>query len=162
VDPPVVGRDWSPVSSNKARGCCSRTTGGHWVPLHITAEAPRRAAQWHLRVRGEARADPPRGPGSVLRQDHGRRINISLYLYLDRSAKTRLRLFYFFGLAVNSLPCALDLAGRWLCISQLHDGASPFLPIGQVHCGGCAFVFIAHHVAANCPGAAIHWPLAAS
>jgi hypothetical protein len=29
VGPPVVGRGWSPVSSNKARGCCCRTTGGH-------------------------------------------------------------------------------------------------------------------------------------
>jgi hypothetical protein len=29
VDPLVVGRDWSPVSSNEARGCCCRTPGGH-------------------------------------------------------------------------------------------------------------------------------------
>jgi hypothetical protein len=29
VDPSVVGRDWSPVSSNKARGCCCRTPGDH-------------------------------------------------------------------------------------------------------------------------------------
>jgi hypothetical protein len=29
VDPPVVGRDWSPVSSNKARGYCCRTPGDH-------------------------------------------------------------------------------------------------------------------------------------
>jgi hypothetical protein len=29
VDPPVVGRDWSPASSNKARGCCCRTPGCH-------------------------------------------------------------------------------------------------------------------------------------
>jgi hypothetical protein len=25
----VVGRDWSPVSSQKVRGCCCRTPGGH-------------------------------------------------------------------------------------------------------------------------------------
>jgi hypothetical protein len=29
VDPSVVGRDWSPVSSNKARGSCCRTPGYH-------------------------------------------------------------------------------------------------------------------------------------
>jgi hypothetical protein len=29
VDPSVVGRDWSPVSSNKARGYCCRTPGEH-------------------------------------------------------------------------------------------------------------------------------------
>jgi hypothetical protein len=29
VDPSVVGRDWSPVSSNKARGYCCRTPGDH-------------------------------------------------------------------------------------------------------------------------------------
>jgi hypothetical protein len=29
VDPSVVGRDWSPVSSKKARGCCCQTPGGH-------------------------------------------------------------------------------------------------------------------------------------
>jgi hypothetical protein len=28
-DPPVVGRDWSPVSSNKACGYCCRTPGDH-------------------------------------------------------------------------------------------------------------------------------------
>jgi hypothetical protein len=39
VEPPVVGRDWSPVSSNKARGCCCRTPGGHRAPLQ-----PRRTA----------------------------------------------------------------------------------------------------------------------
>jgi hypothetical protein len=33
VDPSVVGRDWSPVSSNKARGYCCRTPGGHRAPL---------------------------------------------------------------------------------------------------------------------------------
>jgi hypothetical protein len=29
VDPSVVGRHWSPVSSNKARGYCCRTPGDH-------------------------------------------------------------------------------------------------------------------------------------
>jgi hypothetical protein len=29
VDPLVVGRDWSPVSSNKTRGYCCRATGDH-------------------------------------------------------------------------------------------------------------------------------------
>jgi hypothetical protein len=33
VDPSVVGRDWSPVSSNKARGYCCRTPGDHRAPL---------------------------------------------------------------------------------------------------------------------------------
>jgi hypothetical protein len=52
VCPSVVGRDWaSPVSSNKARGCCCRTPGGHRAPLQ-----PRRATRRYLRVRGKARA----------------------------------------------------------------------------------------------------------
>jgi hypothetical protein len=29
VGPSVVGRDWSPMSSKKARGYCCRTTGDH-------------------------------------------------------------------------------------------------------------------------------------
>jgi hypothetical protein len=45
VGPSVVGRDWSPVSSNKARGYCCRTPGDHWAPLQ-----PRRAARRDLRV----------------------------------------------------------------------------------------------------------------
>jgi hypothetical protein len=52
VDPPVVGRDWSPVSSNKARGCCRRAPGDHSAPLE-----PGRAARRYLRVRGAVRAD---------------------------------------------------------------------------------------------------------
>ena len=55
VDPSVVGRDWSPVSSNKARGCCCRTPGDHGAPLQ-----PRRAARRYLRARGTARADSRR------------------------------------------------------------------------------------------------------
>jgi hypothetical protein len=57
ADPPVVGRDWSPVSSNKARGYCCRTTGEHCAPLQ-----PGRAARRYLRVRGTARTDS-RGSG---------------------------------------------------------------------------------------------------
>jgi hypothetical protein len=67
VDPSVVGRDWSPVSSNKARGCCCRTPGDHRAPLQ-----PRRAARRYLlRARGTAVTDSsasreptPGGPGS--------------------------------------------------------------------------------------------------
>jgi hypothetical protein len=55
VGPSVVGRDWSPVSSNKARGYCCRTPGDHRAPLQ-----PGRAARRYLRVRGAARADPQR------------------------------------------------------------------------------------------------------
>ena len=52
VDPSVVGRDWSPVSSNKARGYCCRTPGDHRAPLQ-----PRHAARRYLRIRGTSRAD---------------------------------------------------------------------------------------------------------
>ena len=55
VDPPVVGRDWSPVSCNKARGYCCRTPGGHFAPLQ-----PRRVARRYLRVPGAARSDSRR------------------------------------------------------------------------------------------------------
>jgi hypothetical protein len=48
----VLGHDWSPVSSNKARGCCCRTPGGYRAPLQ-----PRRAARRYLRTRGTSRAD---------------------------------------------------------------------------------------------------------
>jgi hypothetical protein len=51
VEPSVVGRDWSPMSSNKARGYCCRTPGGHRAPLQ-----PRRAARRYLRVRGTSRS----------------------------------------------------------------------------------------------------------
>jgi hypothetical protein len=46
MGPPVVGRGWSPVPSNKARGCCYRTPGGHRAP-----QQPGRAARRYLRVR---------------------------------------------------------------------------------------------------------------
>jgi hypothetical protein len=46
VDPPVVGRDWSPVSSNEAGGYCGQTPGGRRAPLQ-----PGRAARRYLRAR---------------------------------------------------------------------------------------------------------------
>jgi hypothetical protein len=46
VGPSVVGRDWSPVSSNKARGCCCRTPGDH----HRAPLQPGRAARRYLRT----------------------------------------------------------------------------------------------------------------
>jgi hypothetical protein len=60
VGPSVVGRGWSPVPSNKARGCCCRATGDHRAPLQ-----PRRAARRYFRVmyvgtRNSARADSRR------------------------------------------------------------------------------------------------------
>ena len=55
LDPSVVGRDWSPVSSNEARGYCCRTPGDHRAPLQ-----PRRAARRYLRARGTSRADSRR------------------------------------------------------------------------------------------------------
>jgi hypothetical protein len=47
-----LGRDWNPVSSNKARGYCCRTPDDHRAPLQ-----PRRAARRYSRVRSTARAD---------------------------------------------------------------------------------------------------------
>jgi hypothetical protein len=62
VDPPVVGRDWSPVSSNKARGCCCRTPGDHRAPLR-----PGRATRRCLRVRQCSASRLPRsGAGPKL------------------------------------------------------------------------------------------------
>jgi hypothetical protein len=45
MGPSVVGRYWSPASSNKARGYCCRTSGDHRAPLQ-----PGRAARRYLRV----------------------------------------------------------------------------------------------------------------
>jgi hypothetical protein len=61
VDPPIVGRDWSPVSSKKAHGYCCRTPGGHRAPLQ-----PRRAARRYLRARGAARADSRRSGAGIV------------------------------------------------------------------------------------------------
>jgi hypothetical protein len=59
VDPPVVGRDWSPVSSITKPVVTA-------VELQATTEPhplqPRRAARRYLRIRGTARADS-RGGG---------------------------------------------------------------------------------------------------
>jgi hypothetical protein len=58
VDPSVVGRGWSPASSNKARGYCCRTPGDHRAPLQ-----PGRAAGRYLRARRYSAALGGPGPG---------------------------------------------------------------------------------------------------
>jgi hypothetical protein len=40
MEPPVVGRDWSPVSSNKARGCCCQTSCRPPSPIAAGACSP--------------------------------------------------------------------------------------------------------------------------
>jgi hypothetical protein len=42
MEPSVVGRDrdWSPVSSNKARGCCCRTSCRPLSPIAAEARSP--------------------------------------------------------------------------------------------------------------------------
>jgi hypothetical protein len=67
MEPPVVGRDWSPVSSNKARGYCCRTSCR--PPSPIAAEACSPAVFTCVSVH---RKPAPGGPGSGWRQGRKR------------------------------------------------------------------------------------------
>jgi hypothetical protein len=88
MEPSVVGRDWSPVSSNKARGCCCRTSCR--PPSPIAAEACSPAVFAHAcciasqlpGVRGRAGAQAAGAP----------------------YASYRPGLFFFIGVLENRLP----------------------------------------------------------
>jgi hypothetical protein len=58
ADPPVVGRDCSPMSSNKARGCCCRTPGDHRAPSCSRGLQPGGICACVVQ-----RRPPPGGPG---------------------------------------------------------------------------------------------------
>ena len=60
IEPPVVGRDWSPVSSNKPVVAGVELRVGHRALVQSG-----RAARRYLRIRGKPRADA-RGPGAGL------------------------------------------------------------------------------------------------
>jgi hypothetical protein len=84
VGPSVVGLDWSPVFSNKARGYCCRTPGDHLAPLQS-----RRAARRYLRVRGTARADSRRsGVGLAPRPQARHMPAAALILYVSYKDRT--------------------------------------------------------------------------
>jgi hypothetical protein len=93
VGPSVVGRDWSPVSSNKARGHCCRTPGDHRAPLQ-----PRRTARWYLRIRGTSLAsrlpgDRDRGRGracaGAASASYASYVPLWFYIYVTVSAQLR-------------------------------------------------------------------------
>jgi hypothetical protein len=59
MEPSVVGRDWSPVSSNKARGYCCRTSCRPPGPIAAGACSPAVFAHtWYI----AGLSGPPGGP----------------------------------------------------------------------------------------------------
>jgi hypothetical protein len=75
MEPSVVGRGWSPVSSNKARGCCCRTSCQ--PPSPIAAEACSPAA---FACKSVHREPTPGVPGSGWRRGRRRRFLCQLPL----------------------------------------------------------------------------------
>jgi hypothetical protein len=71
MEPPVVGRDWSPVSSNKPRGYCCRTSCRPSSPIAAGACSPAVFAHmWHIasrlpEARGRAAGDVQKYTGTI-------------------------------------------------------------------------------------------------
>jgi hypothetical protein len=87
VDPSVVGRDWSPVSSNKTRGYCCRTPSRARPLSPIAAEARSPAVFTCTSVQREL---TPGGPGSGLRPGRKRFLRqLPLWFYVCCSIRQR-------------------------------------------------------------------------
>jgi hypothetical protein len=84
VGPSGFGRDWSPVSSNKSRGCCCRTPARRPLsPSHCS----RGVQPGGIYAYVVHREPPPGGPGSGLRRGRRRFLyQLPLWFYIAAEA----------------------------------------------------------------------------
>jgi hypothetical protein len=98
--PPVVGRDWSPVYYNIARGYCCRTPGGHRAPPHCSRGV--QPGRRHLRTQKIA-SRSPEGRGRAYRAPRPQFASHTSYRFIFLfSRKSLLGNYLFLGHVITT------------------------------------------------------------